>query len=122
MLEELVSRVFATRNATHLAHWRAKGPGSYARHMALGDFYDSLIDKIDGIVEAHQGATGKLVGLVNLNAADTRSDVAAKCADDCNWIAKNRDKIANGIPAIENLLDDLCDLYLTTIYKLKNLS
>lgn len=119
MLEELVSRVFASRNAAHLAHWRTK---SFAQHMALGEFYDSLIDKIDGIVEAAQGATGKLVGMVNLNAADTRTDITAKLADDCNWIAKNREKIASGIPAIENLLDDLCDLYLTTIYKLKNLS
>lgn len=122
MLEDLVARVFASRNGAHLAHWRAKGPGSFARHMALGEFYDAVIDKVDGIVEAHQGATGKLIGTVNLNAADARADITAKLADDCNWIAKNRDKIGMGIPAIENLLDDLCDLYLTTIYKLKNLS
>lgn len=119
MLEELVARVFAIRNATHLAHWRTK---SFAQHMALGGFYDTVIDKIDGIVEAVQGATGRLIGPVKLAATDNRTDIIAALADDCNWIAKNREKIASGIPAIENLLDDLCDLYLTTIYKLKNLS
>ena len=35
MIEELVSRTFAIRNAAHLAHWRAKGTGSFAKHMAL---------------------------------------------------------------------------------------
>ena len=119
MLEELVSRVFAARNAAHLAHWRTK---SYAQHIALGDFYDGAIDKIDGIVEAVQGATAKIIGSVSLNAVDGMADPLKKMMDDCNWIATNREKIAQGVPAIENLLDDLCDLYLTTIYKLKNLS
>lgn len=119
MLEELISRVFAARDAAHLAHWRTK---SFAQHMALDDFYDGAIDKIDGIVEAAQGSMGRLVGNVPLAAKDNRADVAKTLSDDCNWIAKNREKIAQGVPAVENLLDDLCDLYLTTIYKLKNLS
>lgn len=119
MIEELVSRVFATRNAAHLAHWRAK---LFAQHVALGDFYDGAIDKLDGIVEAIQGSTGKLVGNVNLNATDNRGDMASRLGDDCNWIVKNREKISQNVTAVENLLDDLCDLYLTTIYKLKNLS
>ena len=119
MLEELVSRVFATRNAAHLAHWRTK---SFAQHMALGDFYDGAIDKLDGIVEALQGATGKLVGSVSLTASDSKGDIIPKLVSDCNWIAKNREKISEEVCAVENLLDDLCDLYLTTIYKLKNLS
>lgn len=35
MLEELIMRVFAARNAAHLEHWRTK---SYAQHVALGSF------------------------------------------------------------------------------------
>jgi DNA-binding ferritin-like protein len=122
MLEELVARVFSVRNAAHLAHWRAKGAGSFARHMALGDFYDGAIDKIDGIVEAMQGATGSLIGTVKLADTDSKSDIIPRLVDDVNWIAKNRENIAKRVPAIENLLDDLADLYLSTIYKLKNLS
>ena len=119
MLEDLIGRVFASRNAAHLAHWRTK---SFAQHMALGDFYDGAVDQIDGIVEAMQGATGKLVGTVSLPTQDASGDIVRSLVDDCNWIAKNRSKIAQGVPAIENLIDGLCDLYLTTIYKLKNLS
>jgi hypothetical protein len=56
MIEELISRVFATRNAVHLAHWAET---SGFRHNVLGEFYDSLIDKVDTIVEAHRLAAEK---------------------------------------------------------------
>ena len=46
MIEELVSHVFALRNAAHLSHWATK---SYSEHKALGKLYDDLIDKIDAI-------------------------------------------------------------------------
>lgn len=122
MLEELVSRTFAVRNAAHLAHWRAKGPGSFARHMALGEFYDELIEQLDDIVEAYQGAFGKLVGPVNLAAQDTHGDILEMLSSECNWATENREAIADGSPAIENMLDELSGLYLKTIYKLRFLS
>jgi len=53
MIEQLISRVFYARNLAHFAHWRAKGDGSYAKHVALGEFYDGVIDTIDPLVEAY---------------------------------------------------------------------
>ena len=49
MIEELVARVFALRNAAHLEHWATN---SFSKHMALGSFYDDIIDKTDKLVEA----------------------------------------------------------------------
>lgn len=120
MIETLVSKVFATRNAAHLAHWAAKGDGSFARHMALGDFYDAIIDKIDTIVEAHQGAFG-LIGEVKPETV-AKADIVEHIADEAQWIDDNRAKIAGGVRALENLIDDLTGSYLTTYYKLRNLS
>lgn len=117
MIEELVSRVFATRNAAHLAHWAET---SGFRHGVLGDFYDSLIDKVDAIVEAHQGAYG-LIGDVKQASVD-KDDIAEHIADEAKWIDQNRDKIAGNIRAISNLVDDLVDDYLSTHYKLTKLS
>lgn len=122
MIEELVSRTFAVRNAVHLAHWRVRGAGSFAKHSALGDLYDGLIGKIDGIVEAYQGLTGKAVGLVKLAAQDTQREVLPMLEAECEWVTENRSEIADDNPAIENMLDELCGLYLTTIYKLKFLA
>jgi hypothetical protein len=49
-------------------------------------------------------------------------DVIKAITGDANWISKNRSKIAHGVPAIENILDELVAIHLTTLYKLKNLS
>lgn len=117
MIEELVSRIFALRNATHLAHWATK---SYAEHKALGKFYDDLIDKIDAIVEAYQGWYG-LIGDVTLRAMP-KTNITDKIREELTWIAQNREKIAKKNTMMENLIDDLMQSYSVTHYKLVNLS
>jgi hypothetical protein len=117
MIEELVARAFATRNAAHLAHFKTK---SYAQHIALGSFYDTIIDKVDTVVEMYQGAFG-LMGKVDVKAAPY-DDIMNHIFDEAEWIQANRDDIADGVDAIANALDDLAGAYLTTFYKLKNLS
>lgn len=118
MLEQLISRTFAMRNAAHLAHWRARGPGSYAKHSALGAFYDDLIDKLDTIVEAYQAMTGELIGVVKLDAQDTKRDILSTIKDECEWLQENREEIADNNAAIENMIDDLTATYMAVIYKL----
>lgn len=114
MIEELVCRVFTARNAAHIAHWKAD---TLSMHEALGDFYGSVIDKVDGLVEAYQGYFG-LVG--NIPAVkDTKGELVAVLSADAAWVSKNRSQIAKNVPALENIVDDLVGLYLTTIYKLR---
>lgn len=116
MIEELAAKVFATRNAAHIAHWASK---SYSQHTALGEFYDALIDKIDAIVEVYQGAHG-LIGEVNTESVKPRT-ITEHIAEEAQWIEDNRDDIADGCKAVENLIDDLTSCYLQTYYKLTNL-
>ena len=117
MIAELITRVFATRNLAHLAHWKTK---SYSQHMALGSLYDDIIDGIDGIVEAYQGIFG-LVDVPQLPAVKS-ADIVKHLQEECVWLAKNRSAIAQNVAALENLIDGLTDTYMTTLYKLKNLS
>ena len=49
-INELIERVFTTRNLVHFAHWNTN---SYASHMALGDLYDEIVDEVRAIREAH---------------------------------------------------------------------
>jgi DNA-binding ferritin-like protein len=119
MIEELIGRVFTARNVAHLAHWKATGVGSFAKHMALGDFYDGIIDKLDSLVEAYQGYFG-LVGEPKATPPKS-ADIIALITIDAAWITKNRSDICKSVPALENIVDDLVGLYLTTLYKLKNL-
>jgi hypothetical protein len=118
MIEELIARVFKTRNQAHLMHWKTK---SYAEHQALGSFYDDIIDTLDKLVEACQGSKG-IIGHVDLTCKDESVDIIKCLTDDANWISKHRPKVAHGVPAIENIVDELVGVYLSTLYKLKNLS
>ena len=116
MIENLIARVFHTRNVSHWSHWRTK---SYAQHQALGSFYDGVIDDLDALVEAYQGAY-ELVG--NIPSPDSKgNDILSLLEDDAAWIEKHHEEICKGNRAIANLIDSLTGTYLSTIYKLRNL-
>jgi hypothetical protein len=110
--------VFSARNAAHRAHLAAKGAGSFAQHMALGEFYDGIVDAIDSIVEVDQGMYG-LIG--DFTVEDVKpTDFAKFVRDEAIWIEMNRDKFSK-CNATLALIDDLTAIYLRTAYKLTNL-
>jgi len=118
MIEGLVGRVFATRSAAHLAHFATK---SYATHMALGSFYEDLIEAIDEIVEVYQGKFG-LIDPFAVPALPWKvSDIAKHLSAEAEWIEANKKQVSRGCDAVENLIDELAALYHRTVYKLENL-
>lgn len=116
MIEQLISRVFYARNLAHWSHWRTK---SYSQHMALGAFYDDVIEAVDAVVEAHQALHG-IVGDVPAPSAKG-SEILPVLRSDAEWIEQNHEKICEGNRGIGNLIDGVTDVYLRTIYKLENL-
>lgn len=114
MLEELICRIFYSRNEAHLAHWKAS---TLSEHLALGDYYDEVIEKLDKLVEAYQGSFGLIKDLPKKEHEEM--DILARLQDDAKFINKNRSEIARKVAALENIVDEIMDLYLTTIYKLK---
>lgn len=117
MIEELASRVFAARDAAHRQHWKT---GSYSQHMALGAFYDDVIEDIDSVIECYQGEFG-LIGKFSVTLAEIDS-ITQYLSDEADWIAANRDALSNGSAAVGNLLDSLVGTYRTTVYKLRFLN
>lgn len=119
MLNELVGRVFATRNAAHLLHFST---GSYAAHMALGDFYEAIVEQIDEVVEVCQGKFGPMgyVAMRSAEFADVESCIA-HLVGETSWITAHRNEIARGFFPVENLLDELTAEYARTTYKLRQL-
>lgn len=119
MVEELIQRVFSTRNAAHQAHWRTK---IYAQHKALGKFYEELVGALDAFVEAYMGAKGDVVSSFSVPELKQPKDILSHISEEANWLEENRDEICGGVSALENLLDTITDLHLSTMYKLKQLS
>lgn len=119
MIEQLIARVFYARNLAHFEHWRATGTGSYAKHQALGSFYEEVIEAIDDLVEAYQGAFD-LIGNIPAPAI-SKGDVLKALEADAAWIEENHEEICQGNRAVANLIDGVTGVYLSTIYKLRNL-
>ena len=110
MVEKLIQKIFDSRNAAHIAHWKTN---SYSKHRALGSFYDNIIDILDQYVEAHQGTFGLI--------EEKEKDISKIIHDDIIWLNENRSDISKGIPALENILDELTGEHMKTLYKLENL-
>ena len=110
MIKELVALAFNARNSTHLAHW---GEDNGFSHKTLEKFYDQLIPLIDTFVECYQGNAGK--------AFDKDTQIAQKLIADVHWLEQNREALSLNVRSLDAILDNICNLYLQTIYKLQNL-
>jgi len=112
--EEFVSKALFDRDAAHLAHWKTK---SYAEHKALGDFYDELLELIDGFVEQYQGYYGKRMEIKRTAGDDSNiRDVLEMRAE---WIERTRYEICDRDETpLQNTIDEIVRLYQHTQYTL----
>ena len=117
MIEQLVGRVLATRNAAHLAHFSTK---SYAQHMALGSFYEDIVGQIDEIVEVFQGRSG-LIDPVTIPTNVPPSNILQHLVTEADWIETHKSEICERCDTVGNLIDELAAIYRRTIYKLEHL-
>lgn len=114
---EFVSKVLLVRDKAHLAHWAAKGKGSYARHVALGEFYASVLELLDGFVEQYQGAYQKL--LEPKLMGDDAVDIETELKYQLTWIEINRyDICEKDDTPLQNTIDEIVRTYQTVLYKL----
>ena len=116
MIEELIARVFADRDAAHVAHLKTR---SYAQHMALGEFYEGVIGAADAAVEAYQGMFGQVGEVPLMDRAPFSIEGLRETAD---WLEVNRMEIAGESDAVANLVDGITAVYIKAIYKLTNLA
>lgn len=107
-------KLFEMRDCTHLMHLATK---SYAQHMALGDFYDSLLDLADGIIESYQGIYG-IIGFSPSTCED--KDPIKYLQASYSFIEGSRSIFKESW--IQNQIDEILQLIASTLYKLKNLS
>lgn len=126
-MEELIALLFLARELGHRAHLRVQGPGAYAAHMALGDFYSAIGDHADEITECYQGETGRLLDIPMMDGQLPEAFASGGMfipilREHLAWIAANRYAVCpREQTAIQNLIDEAVGLYQRTIYKLTNL-
>lgn len=116
---EFVGMMFLGRDVAHSVHLNTR---SFSKHMALGTFYDNIIELADKFAEAYQGKYG-LIGPISLMNARKTSNIVEFLQDQVDEIEKVRYEVVDKTEtALQNIIDEIVGLYLSTLYKLKFLA
>ena len=100
---------------THLMHWATD---SYAKHVALGTYYDSIVDLVDAYAEAYMGKYGQLKKFPS--EYHQHDDPVRYLVSVNKFVGDVRGKLPQD-PELNQLVDNIQELLDTTIYKLKYL-
>ena len=107
------------RDVTHSVHLNTR---SYSKHKALQKFYENIIDRADTFAEAYQGRKG-LIGPIALMSAKKTENVVAFLEDQLAELEAMRYDVCDKTDSpLQNLIDGIIELYLSTLYKLKFLA
>jgi len=118
-MADFIGLLFLARDVTHSVHLNTR---SYAKHKALQKFYENIIDLADGLAEAAQGRYG-LMGPISLMSAKKTSNVVEFLENQLAEIESVRYDVCDKDDApLQNLIDGIIELYLTTLYKLRFLA
>lgn len=115
------SKLFESKEMAHIYHLQVRGEeGSHAKHIALGEYYESVVSIIDDIIEIYQGQYGIIDGYEIIDTSSTKSkdsiDYFEQVAD---YIKYGKKCISEEDTHIHSLIDDLCCLIYKTLFKLK---
>lgn len=116
---DFVGTLFLARDVAHSVHLNTR---SFSKHMALNTFYDEVIELADKFAEAYQGRHG-MIGPIALMSAKKPGNILEFLQESLDDIEKARYEVCEKTDtALQNIIDEIVGLFLSTIYKLKFLA
>ena len=116
---QFVGHLFLSRDVAHSVHLNTR---SFSKHMALQTFYDEIIDLADKFAEAFQGRHG-LIGPIAVPAAKKTTNIIEFLQDAMAEVEEARYEVCQKTDTpIQNIIDEIVGLYLSTLYRLKFLA
>ena len=97
----------------HFFHWATD---SYSKHVALGDFYDEVVDLTDDLAETYFGVYGQIKSFPN-TYHEPKEPV--KYLESLQAFMKSARPDLPQDSQIVQLIDNIADLVDKTVYKLK---
>lgn len=118
MVAACAMELMNARNSFHKLHLKVTGEGSYAAHIAIGDFYDGLPGHADTLIEGYQGVSEKILTCKDVapRTLDTVADGVNYLRDIYAMVTKLQGKMPYS--EIVNNLDLIKDSINSTKYKL----
>ena len=117
-----IEQLFGTLQQSVVSAWRKHlRTAKYAKHIALNEFYEDMPEKVDALLEAWMGATGrKIKGFENiLQSANMNTLTYLK---ELKKITRQGYELMGENDELTSLLDDIMALINSTLYKVKELN
>lgn len=115
-LTELVMCLLHSATVTHIMHWQTE---SYAAHQALGEYYSEIPELVDAVVEAYQGKTGIILRKFPIETDDYEAMTPLAYMEYLSEEMTEGRALFGEDSEIQNLVDAICDLIDSTMYKLR---
>lgn len=115
------SKLFESREMAHVYHLQVRGEeGSFAKHEALGKYYEGVLEFIDDVIEIYQGQYGVVDGYDVIDTKGTSTkDAIAYFEELAEYIKNARKCIAAEDTHLHNIIDEIVALIYKTLYRLK---
>jgi DNA-binding ferritin-like protein len=95
---------------------------SFSKHEALNIFYNRIVGAADDFAEAYQGRHG-MIGPISLMSAKKTTNVIEFLQDQLDEIEKCRYEVVDkSDSSLQQLIDNIIEIYLRTLYKLRFLA
>jgi hypothetical protein len=119
---QFFSKLFESREMAHIYHLQVKGEeGSFAKHKALGEYYEGVVGLIDDIIEIYMGQYDVIEGYDSIDTTPTRSvDPIEYFNGIASYIKSEKLKcISSEDTHLLNIVDEIQSLIYKLLYKLK---
>ena len=118
-VKDFLNNLFTLRQVSVLYHLNITGPGSYAKHKASNELYESLTDSIDSFIESYQGKYGIIKNLT-VDKAVLDENFIAYVKRIAVYVENSQPKFKESW--LQNQVDEISTLLYGILYKLENLS
>lgn len=98
---------------THFFHWSTD---SFSKHMALGTYYDNIVELTDNLVEAYMGCYSKITTFPSVYHQPKE---AVKYLESLKKFVVDARKDLPEESQIQNIIDEIAQLIDSTLYKLR---
>lgn len=113
---EFVATLLHSSSVTHFMHWSTD---SFSKHMALGEYYDQIIELVDRYAEAYMGRYEQLKKFPE--EFHTAKDPVKYLESMKEFVEESRTELPQDTE-LQNIIDEIADLINTTLYKLRFLN
>lgn len=101
-----------------IAHFMHLQTTSYAAHVALGTYYDEIVDLVDAVAESVQGCYGNIIRDYPNMFSNAEIEPLAYMESLKNYVSESRQNLPQD-SNIQNEIDNIATLIDSTLYKLR---